>query len=74
MRDQLAGGSRAFERLAEQARARLAELGFAPDYVEIVDATSLQPAHRDSVAVVIAAAAYLGKARLIDNVYLALRD
>jgi pantoate--beta-alanine ligase len=57
----------------EIAKARLdAELmlqgaGFRPDYLEVRSAASLSQASAADVELVILAAAYLGKARLIDN-------
>ncbi|MFK7887893.1 MAG: pantoate--beta-alanine ligase [Gammaproteobacteria bacterium] len=48
------------------------EAGFAPDYVRALDALTLKEVDERTREVVIAAAAYLGKARLIDNVVVAL--
>lgn len=62
----LASGNTQFHELSAQARARLAELGFAPEYVEI-RALDLSPAHPDADQWVVLAAAQLGKTRLIDN-------
>lgn len=62
----LAAGNTHFIELCHFARARLAEQGFAPDYVEI-RSLDLSPAgiHADSWVILVAAR--LGKARLIDN-------
>lgn len=62
----LASGNTHFHELTDQARARLAELGFSPEYVEI-RALDLGPAQQDADQWVVLAAARLGKARLIDN-------
>ncbi|WP_114416661.1 pantoate--beta-alanine ligase [Marinospirillum perlucidum] len=62
----LAAGNHNFHELTHQARARLAELGFYPEYVEI-RALDLGPARMDAKEWVLLAAARLGKARLIDN-------
>lgn len=52
----------------ETVHAALAKAGFAPaDYVELVDAVTLQPIEKLDRPARILAAARLGKARLIDN-------
>ena len=43
------------------------------DYVEVLDAATLQPLTRGSRVAVIAAAVFLGKTRLIDNITVALK-
>ena len=52
-----------------EARANqfLDQSGLQPDYFEICNAKTLEPALRSDQQMVILAAAYLGKARLIDN-------
>lgn len=61
------GGSRDFARLAEVARADLANHGWKVDYVELrARATLVPPAPGDRELVVLGAA-WLGKTRLIDN-------
>lgn len=62
----LATGSTHFHELTHTARARLAEQGFAPEYVEIRN-LDLSPASLNAKSWVILIAARLGKARLIDN-------
>ena len=62
----LAAGNTHFYELNHEARARLAEQGFAPEYVEIRN-LDLSPASLDSKSWVILIAARLGKTRLIDN-------
>lgn len=53
--------------LAEAARAELEAQGFRPDYVEVRSAESLQPPSPGETELVALAAAWLGRARLIDN-------
>jgi pantoate--beta-alanine ligase len=55
-------------RLEQDALERLQNAGFKPDYVHICDADTLSPASSDSASIRILAAAWLGNARLIDNV------
>jgi pantoate--beta-alanine ligase len=50
-----------------QARAALEDDGFRPDYVEVRSAESLQPPCAGERELVVLAAAWLGRARLIDN-------
>ncbi|HEY3859118.1 MAG TPA: pantoate--beta-alanine ligase [Gammaproteobacteria bacterium] len=68
----LRDGSRDFRGLQSQAVRRLTEGGFKPDYVEIRDADTLAAAEAGDVSLVVLAAAWLGKARLIDNLPLDL--
>ena len=65
-------GRRDFTRLTREYQERLTELGFSPDYLEIRDAlTLLQPGHEDTELVLLAAT-FLGKTRLIDNLQFSL--
>ncbi|MNF96390.1 Pantothenate synthetase [compost metagenome] len=50
-----------------QASQRLDNAGFRTDAIDIVDADTLESASAASKRLVILMAAYLGKARLIDN-------
>jgi pantoate--beta-alanine ligase len=71
IRDAVEGGSRQFDRLGAAARASLEATGWAVDYVEIRNrATLAAPAAADRELVVLAAA-WLGKTRLIDNLEIA---
>lgn len=64
----LAGGEAAGPAIA-RAKAELAQAGFTRiDYVEAVDATGLKPVEHASGPTRVAAAAWLGTTRLIDNV------
>lgn len=59
-------GDNNFDVLEQQALLELSDAGFKPDYVRIRDANTLgSPRHEK---IVIIAAAWLGRARLIDNV------
>ncbi|HGE8338413.1 TPA: pantoate--beta-alanine ligase [Serratia marcescens] len=64
---QLANGERHVKELLEQTAEQLRTAGFTPDELFIRDADSLQPLTVDSQRAVVLMAAWLGKARLIDN-------
>jgi pantoate--beta-alanine ligase len=70
VRDALARGERDFAALETKAVIALKEAGFRPDYVEVRSARDLsRPNGRTGVSeLIVLAAAWLGKARLIDNV------
>jgi pantoate--beta-alanine ligase len=71
-REKIARGERNFQRIELEAMAQLSQHGWAPQYVTVRRRTDLQaPAPEDSELVVLAAA-YLGKTRLIDNVEVTL--
>lgn len=63
-----------FKKLAAESGKELEKAGFRPHYFELVGYENLQPPERlkSGTTYVIAAAAYLGKARLIDNVLIKL--
>lgn len=63
-------GDSHFAQLTRQAKERLTEAGFTPDYFNISRRLDLEPAGDDDRELVILAAAFLGKARLIDNIQL----
>lgn len=65
-------GRRDFSQLVSQTKRQLADTGFKVDYIEIrsVD-TLLNPGHEETELVILAAA-FLGKTRLIDNIQLNL--
>jgi pantoate--beta-alanine ligase len=66
------GGRRDLTKLLETYKNELAGLGFKPDYLELRNAhTLLQPGHEDTKLVLLAAA-FLGKTRLIDNLQISL--
>jgi len=64
------GGSRDFLALETRAAGKLKEAGFEPEYVSIRRAEDLGEPQQDSVDLVVLASAWLGKARLIDNLVL----
>ena len=72
--ENIVAGRRDFRRLISDAKSELAKQGFKPDYIEIRAAESLlQPSHEDDNLVILAAA-FLGKTRLIDNIQLQLDE
>ena len=68
--DALQAGDTQFTALLDSGRNDLAAAGFRVDYLEIREATSLRPATEADSDVVVIAAAFLGKTRLIDNLHL----
>lgn len=69
-RDAIQAGERNYSDLGQSVCRSLEELGFTVDYFEVVNAETLAPAGPDDRRLVIAAAAWLGKPRLIDNLAL----
>jgi pantoate--beta-alanine ligase len=70
VREQVLAGERDFARLAADASAELATAGFRPDYVEIRRQGDLAAANPQSTEPrIVLAAARLGRARLIDNLF-----
>ena len=65
--ERLAQGERDFHALEARGWARLVDAGFDPDYFEIRGADLIAP-HPDMRRFRVLTAAYLGQARLIDNV------
>ncbi|MFC3396494.1 pantoate--beta-alanine ligase [Brenneria rubrifaciens] len=63
----LASGERQIDDLLGQAEEKLRQAGFTPDELFICDAETLQPLTTASTRAVVLMAAWLGKARLIDN-------
>lgn len=63
----LASGSDRFMELENSAKAELADTGFRPDYINIVNSETLKPAAPGDRQLTILAAAFLGTTRLIDN-------
>lgn len=68
VREQLLEGRGDFEGLEVEAASRLEQAGFRPDYVAIRRADNLQTATTKDLSLVVLAAAWLGDARLIDNI------
>ncbi|MGI9276156.1 MAG: pantoate--beta-alanine ligase [Endozoicomonas sp.] len=61
-------GERDYDLVRRNAFAVMAQAGFKPDYFNISSTRTLLPAGPDERSLVILAAGYLGKARLIDNI------
>ncbi|EFV39973.1 pantothenate synthetase [Enterobacteriaceae bacterium 9_2_54FAA] len=64
---QLENGERHIDELLEQATSRLREAGLQPDELFVRDADTLLDVNVDTKTAVILVSAWLGKARLIDN-------
>ena len=64
---QIRSGVRTYTLLETQAAHRLDQAGFRPEYVSIRDGNTLEVAQRESGFIAVLAAAWLGEARLIDN-------
>jgi pantoate--beta-alanine ligase len=65
-------GERDYIALQQAATASLEKHGFKPDYIEIRNANDLSVADVGDKSLVVLASAWLGKARLIDNITLDL--
>ncbi|MDO6563916.1 pantoate--beta-alanine ligase [Amphritea sp. 1_MG-2023] len=70
--DQIAAGRRDYLTLQEEAQVALEQAGFKRDYYCISKRDNLHQADSNDTELVLIAAAYLGKARLIDNMMLDL--
>ncbi len=70
--DALAAGNSDYPALEQEAAQRLSNAGFRPDYISIRRASDLGQPDGTEPDLVILAAAYLGKARLIDNLRVAV--
>jgi len=57
-----------FPSMEKEAMKRLEEAGFRPDYFSVRNAADLMPAKPDDQQIIILVAAWLGPARLIDNI------
>jgi pantoate--beta-alanine ligase len=72
MSDEIKDGRRDFSRIVSESKNKLNVMGYKSDYIEIrASSTLLQPGHED-FEIVILAAAFLGKTRLIDNIQIRL--
>jgi len=65
--DRLSQGERHIDEMLQETAQQLREAGFTPDELFVRDAKTLQNLSVDSTSAVILMAAWLGKARLIDN-------
>lgn len=68
--DVVAGGERGSQAVLATARAELDAAGIAPEYLELRSATDLSPVERVNGSTLLAVAAHVGRARLIDNIVL----
>ena len=69
---QVISGNQDYSQLEEAAQQQLESAGFKRDYFNICRRHDLQPAQPEDKELVLVAAAYLGKARLIDNMVIDL--
>ena len=67
LKDAIQNGRRDYSTLVAEGLESLRAAGLRPDYLEIRNAIDLQPVSDASAELVILAAAFLGKTRLIDN-------
>lgn len=65
-------GRRDFSAIEEEAQSAIEAAGFKRDFFNIVRQQDLLPANADDTELVILAAGYLGRARLIDNIVIEL--
>ncbi len=70
--ERIAAGERDWATLERTVADALAQAGFRPDYVAVADAETLLAPTAESRRLVILAAAWLGQARLIDNIEIPL--
>ena len=70
IKEQIQQGNRRFHYLEKQGMGQLKATGFHPDYVTIRAAENMDIPDLDTEFLVILAAAWLGKTRLVDNVLL----
>jgi pantoate--beta-alanine ligase len=73
IKDLVEAGSHRHERLDDIAVANLTMAGWKPDYVAIRNRADLAPPHPADRELVVLAAAWLGKTRLIDNLEIEAR-
>ena len=69
-RERVAGGERGAEPVLTAARAELEAAGLEPEYLELRSTETLQPVERVNGSTLLAVAARVGRARLIDNAIL----
>ena len=67
-RERLTKGERNFQRIELEAMALLAQNGWVPQYIAVRRRADLQAPAAEERELVVLAAAYLGRTRLIDNV------
>jgi pantoate--beta-alanine ligase len=67
-RERIAKGERNFQRIELETMTLLSQNGWAPQYISVRRRADLQAPAPDERELVVLAAAYLGKTRLIDNI------
>ena len=69
VRESLRAGDRDYQAVTDRAKSALKKLGFRPDYLEIrmADDLDVPEAGTDPSKLIVLAAAWLGEARLLDN-------
>ena len=72
IKEAISNGERDYLSLQARCIENLNQLGFKADYIEVRNATDLSVAKENDKDLVILASAWLGKARLIDNLTLAV--
>lgn len=65
-------GERNYAEVETAANQQLVQAGFKPDYLHVVNRETLDTANLNDKEIIILAAAQLGKARLIDNLFIDL--
>ena len=71
-RERIARGERNFQRIELEAMAQLSQNGWVPQYIAVRRRADLQAPAPEERELVVLAAAYLGKTRLIDNIEVSL--
>jgi pantoate--beta-alanine ligase len=71
-REKIARGERNFQRIELEAMALLSQNGWVPQYISVRRRADLQAPGPEERELVVLAAAYLGKTRLIDNIEITL--
>ena len=69
---EIGAGERNYQRIELEAMAQLSKNGWAPQYIAVRRRADLQPPASGERELVVLAAAYLGKTRLIDNIEVTL--
>jgi pantoate--beta-alanine ligase len=72
LRERLAGGERNFQRLELEGMTELVQNGWVPQYISVRRRYDLQTPAKEDRELVVLAAAYLGRTRLIDNIEITL--
>jgi pantoate--beta-alanine ligase len=71
-REKIAEGERNFQRIELEAMAQLSQNGWVPQYISVRRRADLQVPTAPDRELVVLAAAYLGRTRLIDNIEVTL--